>query len=136
MGGRTRIGKRREEKGGHIKQQVPRVPELTPRHIHPEFIRWTQCSSFMFIRAPRKKGKGHCIIPNIDGGSGSSYIQVSRVVAPPSHVGSANCDVCAQQKLWVSSRSDPPTFWISWEITSTFNKFPFCLELPESVSIA
>lgn len=47
--------KERSRRGGHIQQQVPRVPKLTPRHIHPAFIRWTQCSAFIFISAPRKK---------------------------------------------------------------------------------
>lgn len=35
--------------------------------------------------------------------------------------------ICAQQRQGVSSRSDPPTFQNSWELTSILDKFHFCL---------
>lgn len=44
----------------------------------------------------------------------------------------ACCGICARQRQGVSSRSDPPTFQNSWELTNILDKFSFFLESPDS----
>ena len=55
-----------EEKGvDALNNWSPEFPELTPRHIHPEFMRWIQNSSLLCKELPERKKRVIVIIPSI-----------------------------------------------------------------------